>query len=738
MAKRPPVHTIATVLAEIAILSALFFPPVIYMLKGGKAAVDSIIGFHPCNPVLIGISAIMLRKLLRGVWLEPFVFPAFMQRFQTYLLRRSTRFAHALLQSSRVRRRTGMLLLLYAVCLGALSLLNPLQKGVTSSYYANVEWAEEPFVQTLERFPGVRHMQRIYPLLEAPYSAEWSGHLWVGASGEYELTVLSTGTSELIIDSQRVLNIQGLQEYKEQRVMLALERGFHALHLRYALSEGVSALKAFVSIPGRTPEQSTIPLADARIYAVRPTMTEFWIGRSLDTILMALLILGGIGGIWGVFLIGYICSLKSPGLLPIYIGMLIVAGIVIVHFFVSDITTSFDSVWSLPTALSILHQGDTDLNEYTALLRKHKNYYITKIDGHAYTDFPIGVSVMSVPLLWLLDSLLENLLSLDLNVLSAHQVLDQVEQFIATIFVAITALLIFRISRLQRASLPQSFLIVFIFAFCTSAWSTASRALWQHGPSMLLSSIAIFLAVRAEIPPNTASRHVRLMSLPLAFAYVVRPTNSIMILVMTGYVLFRHRKEFVPYCLWSLVVAVPFLAYNLHIYHALLSPYYLPGRIGTNPHFWEALAGNLISPSRGLFIFSPILVFALYGVRVLWKSRRLSWLEITLLLIIAGHWLVISSFPVWWGGHSYGPRFFTDMIPLFLYFFPSALTGIQAMTGLKKQLVVCIFAGAVVFSSVVHYQGATTWKVYAWNRHPVDVALKLWDFRDLQFLQGFR
>ena len=50
--------------------------------------------------------------------------------------------------------------------------------------------------------------------------------------------------------------------------------------------------------------------------------------------------------------------------------------------------------------------------------------------------------------------------------------------------------------------------VAVVFALGTQAWSTASRALWQHGPSLLFLSLAVLMAVRLERPEQgaTASR----------------------------------------------------------------------------------------------------------------------------------------------------------------------------------------------------------------------------------------
>ena len=66
--------------------------------------------------------------------------------------------------------------------------------------------------------------------------------------------------------------------------------------------------------------------------------------------------------------------------------------------------------------------------------------------------------------------------------------------------------------------------------------------------------------------------------------------------------LLRHRRYLPQFLMWGMVVAVPFIAFNYSVYARPLSPYYLPTMLrGLNP---DALVGNLISPSRGLFVFS--------------------------------------------------------------------------------------------------------------------------------------
>jgi hypothetical protein len=308
------------------------------------------------------------------------------------------------------------------------------------------------------------------------------------------------------------------------------------------------------------------------------------------------------------------------------------------------------------------------------------------------------------------------------------------EIFFSSIFVALAAVFMYLISRrLGLNGLPALF-VVFIFAFCTSAWSTGSRALWQHGPSMLMLAIALYLTIRAHDSPSL----IQFISLPLAFSFVIRPTNSIAIIVFSAFVLIQYRVYFVRFVSWSLVIGAPFLLFNLSVYHSLLSPYYLPGRIGSNPDFWVALAGNMISPGRGLFIFTPVLIFSLVGIILKARRASLTSLDIALCCIIFLHWITISSFPHWWGGYSFGPRLFSDMTPLLIYFLiPVVALLLSGGQGIKMKAFVALFVLAAGVSFAIHMRGATSNATMFWNRVPLSVdehPERLWQWNDLQFL----
>ena len=99
-------------------------------------------------------------------------------------------------------------------------------------------------------------------------------------------------------------------------------------------------------------------------------------------------------------------------------------------------------------------------------------------------------------------------------------------------------------------------------------------------------------------------------------AIAVRPTNAVPFGVVVLLLLWRARKALAGYVAGALVVAVPWVAITHAYYGTLLQPYYAANRLSLSSTFGEALAANLVSPARGLLIFSPVVLTAGGGVVV--------------------------------------------------------------------------------------------------------------------------
>jgi len=397
-----------------------------------------------------------------------------------------------------------------------------------------------------------------------------------------------------------------------------------------------------------------------------------------------------------------------------------------------------DSRWSIHLALSVIREGNLNLDEYQQMIDP-TDYAIQTIQGHQYSFFPIGAPLLAVPFVFIYNLFNPNTFALIARI---HPVAQDI---IASFYVALTAVLIYLIARLSL-TVKQSLFITFIFAFCTSAWSTASRALWQHGPSMLFLSLALYLILLARNKPWL----IQYASIPLAFSFVIRPTNAIPVFFLSFFILLYYRKYFVKYLLWSLTIALPYFVVNYMIYGMFISPYIFPyyhsTSIGIDKFLRPSISqlmGTLISPSRGLFVYSPVLLFSFFGIYYQLKNLRSRYpenmLDVFLVAIIISHYILISSFWHWWGGYSTGPRLFTDMIPYLIYFLIPAVCFLSSSPK-KFTIPGLIFLLLMLVSFFIHFRGATSDAVYAWNNIPTSIDIRqarLWDWSDPPFLRGF-
>lgn len=403
-------------------------------------------------------------------------------------------------------------------------------------------------------------------------------------------------------------------------------------------------------------------------------------------------------------------------------------------YLLSRVKTPADSRWSIYTALSIIKEGNTNLDEYSELIKGVHYYGVQSVKGHLYNRFPVGPSLLALPFVFAADRTLSFFPSRGLEDFIRIKIPSFLEMVIASFYSALAAVFIYLLAELFLENKFYLCLLTFIFAFGTSAWSTASRALWQHGPSMLMLAISLYLILLAEKKPKL----IKFVSWPLFFSLVIRPTNSISILLLSLYIFIKYRQYFWSYLTLGALIMVPFLIFNWSIYGSFISPYYLPQRLLSNPNFFEALAGNLISPARGLFIFSPIFLFSIFSIFLKIKKKDFNLLDSFLLATIFLHWLVISSFKPWWAGHSFGPRFFSDMTPYLIYFLIPAVALFSELKRPVKTIYSGVFFILLLLSVFINAQGACNWRSYWWNDLPVDVDLhpeRIRDFTDPQFLR---
>jgi hypothetical protein len=184
------------------------------------------------------------------------------------------------------------------------------------------------------------------------------------------------------------------------------------------------------------------------------------------------------------------------------------------------------------------------------------------------------------------------------------------------------------------------------------------------------------------------------------------------------------------------------LAYNLYFFGKLGGGYLVPGLGGGGDvHFpfltrvGIGLAGSLVSPSRGLLVYTPWTAFAFWGAARLWKEKNLGFSRPLIVALAAIHVIQVAALG-WWGGFCFGPRYSADLLPFFAWFLMPVWASIRARPVLRV-----VFAATVAFALWVQVVGAFYYPAGNWDGSPVDIELepqRCWDWSDNQILRSWR
>lgn len=390
--------------------------------------------------------------------------------------------------------------------------------------------------------------------------------------------------------------------------------------------------------------------------------------------------------------------------------------------------------------ISIIREFNLDLDEFPFLHKypewmqadpQKAAYYVRKARGHYVSNYPVMPAVLSVPvyvipvLLGMTDGPPSTTGFSRTEIVAT--LLSKVSASAAVAFsVAIVYLAV-----LRRASRAGALTIALVYAFGTSSWSVSSQGLWQTAMSQPLLALALYFLVKARDDPRNAAY----AGIPLALSVACRPHTVIFAGVLFAYVLWQHREQVARFLVAPVVVGSLLVSYNLYYFGNVVGGYDAlgAGELFTYPR-WEGFLGLLVSPSRGLFVYSPVLLFAAAGVVSAVRSRRDPLLLATAVATVLTI-LFYSSWRNWPGAFSYSYRHLVDLLPGLSLFLAVVWTSIVA-----RRWTTVLFAALVAFSLFTQVVGAFFYPCH-WIDTPVSAYVdrqRFWDWTDPEFLRCVR
>ncbi|MCY4373695.1 MAG: glycosyltransferase family 39 protein [Spirochaetaceae bacterium] len=285
----------------------------------------------------------------------------------------------------------------------------------------------------------------------------------------------------------------------------------------------------------------------------------------------------------------------------------------------------------------------------------------------------------------------------------------------ASLLTALAAVFVFLAARCFVEPLPAA-LVALAFGLGSCVWPVSSQALWQHPASTLCLSLGAWFLVRSPERPRTAAW----CGAVFGKAVLCRPTTAVSVVCVGAYLLWVDRRRCAAYVLGGLPFLVILIAYNGYyfgspfVFGQTAASKTIALRDTGSESLWqsswrESLPGLLISPSRGLLWFSPVLLLGLAGAPAVWRVPRYRPLiplqaAAALMILVAGKWVD------WIGGLTWGYRSIVDTTPFLALLMVPVME--RAIAGRRTR---AVFAAALVWSMGAQFVGAWSYSVVGWH-----------------------
>jgi hypothetical protein len=398
---------------------------------------------------------------------------------------------------------------------------------------------------------------------------------------------------------------------------------------------------------------------------------------------------------------------------------------------------SEDTVPALFLPLAIIKNHTLYLDEYyPMMLDRYPNpddrtrelgmnpFYVREVGEHVVSAFPIITPLIALPIYYF--AVLGNV-NFDWNALSilAHLTGALIMSLSAAAFWVL-------LNRGLKIDTKKSNIVTFIYAFCTINFAHISQGMWQHGTVQLFTILALIFFLRFYETKKYSD--IYYYALFMGIAILSRPTAGLPFLILSSYLVLN--KDFIKRSLYiglGLVLPVLFFVWYNATYYVSISNQGYANQLLKNwlGDFPISFIGVWLSPSKGILIYSPVLLFGLLGAHLAYKNlstKNRSFYRLCLLIVFL-HTLVISFWKHWFGGWSFGYRMTSDVLPFLVLPIACWLEQPRSKNLMRTFFITLYFSLFVQLAGIVFFDGI--WHA-AYDRGFKDPRW-LWSVKDSEF-----
>lgn len=346
-------------------------------------------------------------------------------------------------------------------------------------------------------------------------------------------------------------------------------------------------------------------------------------------------------------------------------------------------------------------------------------------DGHLVSFYPITVAVIVAPLYLPAISYLD---ARGWDPLLFDYVARIMEKLVASLLATASVVLLYLLMR-RRSDARTAALLASAYAFGTTTWVISSQALWMHGLAQLLIVATLLLLTGRCTPVRAVTAGFLCALIPCT-----RQPDVILAAALALYGLWWARGRIALFIAGAAVPVLLVLVYNAALIGNVVGGYGLVSKTRLSQFLnYDALAGVaglLFSPTHGLFVFSPFLLFIPFYLPTIFRERS----DRALTALVGGAALlqvVLYGFGDWRQGMSWGPRWLTDMLPILFWMLLPILRALSTAGRVVFGFACCV-AIAIQAVGAFWYTGASSAAVLAAaGPHEMRAA---WNIRNAPFI----
>lgn len=313
-------------------------------------------------------------------------------------------------------------------------------------------------------------------------------------------------------------------------------------------------------------------------------------------------------------------------------------------------TTKFDSIdglMYLTTAKSVVYEGDFSVEEKVPSLRQGT-------DGKFYSVGGLGWTLALVIPIWINKTIGGGIENVEFAASFTNP-------FLAFCLLIVLSKLYYLISKNKKVSL----IIAFIVVFTTNLLPLAKHS-FAHMLSILAVSTAVYFGLKYSQTKKTRDLILSgvfsgLLGISYNYSFVLISFSLFLILIIQKSL---NKKIILNWLLGAIPFIIILFSYNYFRFGNILeSGYGINLNTGDNllkASFFDGVWGILLSSGKSLWVYSPILIYSFY---LAINNFKKNWVDLLFLIILVVNVLFYSRLPFWSGETSYGPRYFSIIIP---------------------------------------------------------------------------